>query len=143
MDYIFAKLGLESLSIFTELSLESLSTTRLYQKLLFLHNSTRPFSRLPERGVAKARSLSQRHLKGPICRTESFWSSFFLPTLKYGTFLILICKIYSYKELKQVKYHHLLNTKSNSVFSVHDVYGVKLLSRLGLNFGDLNEHNAR
>lgn len=32
-----------------------------------------------------------------------------------------------------------IKIKSNYVFSVHDVYGVNFLSRLRLNFSDLNE----
>ena len=34
-------------------------------------------------------------------------------------------------------------TKENSVFGVSDIYGVKLLTRLRLNFSHLNEHKFR
>ena len=33
--------------------------------------------------------------------------------------------------------------KSNSILSVHDVHGVKLLFRLRLNFSHLNEHKVQ
>ena len=36
-----------------------------------------------------------------------------------------------------------INIKLNSVFAVHDVYGVKLLSRLRLNFSHRNEHKVQ
>ena len=45
----------------------------------------------------------------------------------------------SYKVIKS-KILPFIKMKSNSIFSVHDVYGVKLLSRLRLNVRHLNEH---
>ena len=33
--------------------------------------------------------------------------------------------------------------KENSVFGAYDIYGVKLLTRLGLRFSHLNEHKFR
>ena len=36
-----------------------------------------------------------------------------------------------------------IKIKSNSIFSVHKVYGVKLLSRLRLKFSHLNEYKVR
>ena len=47
-----------------------------------------------------------------------------------------------YKEFKS-KISSFIKIKSNSIFSVHDVYGVKLLSRLKLNFSHLNEQKVR
>ena len=48
----------------------------------------------------------------------------------------------SYKEFKS-KISPFIRIKPNSIFSVHDVYGVKLFSRLRLNFSLLNEHKVR
>ena len=53
-----------------------------------------------------------------------------------------IQNIDSYNEFKN-KILPFINTKSNSVFSVPDVYGVKLLSRWRLSFSHLNEHKVR
>ena len=53
-----------------------------------------------------------------------------------------IQNIDSYNEFKS-KILPFINTKSNSAFSVHDVYGVKLLSRWRLSFSHLNEHKVR
>ena len=47
----------------------------------------------------------------------------------------------SYKEFKS-KILLFINRKSNSIFSVQDVYGVKLLSRLRPNFSHVNEHKV-
>ena len=38
---------------------------------------------------------------------------------------------------------HFIRPKENSVFSIHDTKGIKLLIRLRLNFSDLNEHKLR
>ena len=37
----------------------------------------------------------------------------------------------------------IIRTKGNSVFGVSDIYGIKLLTRLRLNFSHLNEHKFR
>ena len=37
----------------------------------------------------------------------------------------------------------VIRTKENSVFGVSDIYGIKLLTRLRLNFSHLNEHKFR
>ena len=37
----------------------------------------------------------------------------------------------------------VIRTKENSVFEVSDIYGIKLLTRLRLNFSHLNEHKFR
>ena len=50
--------------------------------------------------------------------------------------------IYLEKEFR-CKISSFIKIKPNSVFSVHDVYGVKPLSRLRLNFSHLSEHKAR
>ena len=38
---------------------------------------------------------------------------------------------------------HFIRPKENSVFSIHDTKGIKLLIRLRLNFNHLNEHKLR
>ena len=48
----------------------------------------------------------------------------------------------SYKEFK-CKLSLFIKIKSNSIFSVHDVYGIKTLSRLRLKFSHLNEDKVR
>ena len=37
----------------------------------------------------------------------------------------------------------IIRKKGNSVFGVSDIYGIKLLTRLRLNFSHLNEHKFR
>ena len=121
----------------------------------FLQNIARPFSSLPdslekgrlEKGCVRshnARSSTQRHLEEPICRTKVFQSSCFPYCIKIWNGLETdLQNIDSYKEFKSKKKSLFIKIKSSSIFSVHDVYGVKLLSRLRLNFSHLNEHKVR
>ena len=44
-------------------------------------------------------------------------------------------------ELK--KKQKIIKTKENSVFGVSDIYGIKMLTHLLLNFSHLNEHKFR
>ena len=81
-------------------------------------------------------------LKNQSIEPKFFSHHFLLTALKYGTVLIVTYKIDSCKEFKS-KTSPFIKIKSNSIFSVHDVYGVKLLSRLRLNFSHLNEHKVR
>ena len=37
----------------------------------------------------------------------------------------------------------VIRTKENSVFGVSDIYGIKLLTHLRLNFSHLNKHKVR
>ena len=121
----------------------------------FLQNIARPFSSLPyslekgrlEKGCVRshnARSSTQRHLEEPICRTKVFQSSCFPYCIKIWNGLETdLQNIDSYKEFKSKKKSLFIKIKSSSIFSVHDVYGVKLLSRLRLDFSHLNEHKVR
>ena len=81
-------------------------------------------------------------LKNQSIEPKFFSYHFLLTASKYGTVLIVTYNIDSCKEFKS-KISPSIKIKSNSIFSVHDVYGVKLLSRLRLNFSHLNEHKVR
>ena len=50
-----------------------------------------------------------------------------------------IKKIESIKKFKKTLMK-IIRTKENSVFGVSDIYGIKLLTRLRLNFSHLNKH---
>ena len=66
------------------------------------------------------------------------------PGQKYKIlFLFLFCFFVLFFFEFKSKISPFIKIKSNSIFSVHDVYGVKPLSRLRLNFSYLNEHKAR
>ena len=120
---------------------------RWYRKLLFLHGLSSAcltaYINFASERSHNTRSSSQRHLEEPICRTKVFQSSFFPGFIKIWNGLDPdLQNIDSYKEFKG-KISPFIKIKSNSMFSVHDVYSVKLLSRLRLYFSHLNEHKTR
>ena len=105
-----------------------------------LQNSTRLFSSLPN-SVHKFFQLeepSQRHLEEAVCRTKVFQSSFFPCYIKmWNGFNRDLQNIDSYKEFK-CKISQFIKIKSNSDILVHDVYGIKLLSRSRHNLSHLH-----
>ena len=143
--------GVDRDSIYAKLGLESLSSRRWYRKLLFFYKIVHGLSPAyltayidfaSERSHSN-RSSTQRHLEEPIFRTKVFQSSCFLYCIKIWNGLDPdLQNIDSYKEFKS-KIPSFINIKSNSSFSVHDLYSVKFFSRLRLNFCHLNEHKVR
>ena len=137
-------------SIYAELGLELLSARRWYWKLLSFNKIVRGLSQtyltayinfFSERPHS-TKSSTQRHLEEPMCRTKIFQSSFFPYCMKIWNGLDSVLEnIDSYKASKS-KISPFIKIKSNSIFSAHDVYGVKLLSRLRLNFRHLNVHKV-
>ena len=81
-------------------------------------------------------------LKNQSAEPKFFSHHFFLTALKYGSLDPDLQNIDSYKEFKS-KISPFIKIKSDSIFSVHDAYRVKLLSRLRLNSSHLNEHKVR
>ena len=135
-------------SIYAELGLESLSAKRWYRKLLFFYKIVHGLSPAYltayinfaiERSY-NTRSSPRRHLEEPICRTKVLQSPFFLYCIKIWNGLDPDLDLH--KEFKS-KISPFIKIKSKCIFSVHDVYGVKLLSRLRLDFSHLNEHKVR
>ena len=133
-------------SLFAEVGLESLLASRWYRKFFYkiLHSLSPAYLTVyinfaSERSHS-TRSSSQWHLKETIWRTKVFQSSFFTYCIKIWNGLDNdLRNMASYKVIKS-KILLFIKMKSNSIFSVHDVYGVKLLSRLRLNVRHLNEH---
>ena len=116
----------------------------------FLQNSTQPFSILPQSLHEFCLPEEPQHLIinsktswKPICRTKVFQSSFFPCCIKIWNGRDPdLQNIDSYKEFSS-KISPFIKIKSKSIFTVHYVYGVKLLSRLRLNFSHLNQHKVR
>ena len=74
-------------------------------------------------------------------RTKTFKKTFF----PYGIneWNNLNAKVRNAKSIKFFKKMIVTDNKENSVFSVYDLYGVKLLTRLRLQFRHLKEHKFR
>ena len=85
------------------------------------------------------RSLNQITLSSFRTRNEKFKNSFFPFCISERNKLSNLTM--QSENIKRFKYTLMKHTKSNErlLFSIHDPEGVKLLSRLGLNFSHLNK----
>ena len=76
-------------------------------------------------------------------RTKAFNSSFYPYSIKQWCALSEeIRNIVSVNKFKETIIS-FIRPKENSVFAIHDTKGLKLLTRLRLNFSHLNEHKFR
>ena len=74
-------------------------------------------------------------------RTKSFKNTFFLYCINKWNYLLV--EIRNYQSVSVLKKLNKCEKKENSIFSIHDTFGVKLLTRLRLQFSNLNEHKFR
>ena len=88
------------------------------------------------------RSVSASVIKPPLSRTKSFKNTFFLYCIKEWNNLTV--EIRNSKSVSALKI--LIKSKKkkeNSIFSIYNPLGVKLLTRLRLQFSHLNGHKFR
>ena len=125
-----------------ELGLELHLARRWYRKLLFFWKIVHGLSpayltayrKFASERSYNTRSSTQWHLEAPICRTKGFQSSFLTYCIKIWNDLDPeLQNKDSYKEFRS-KISPFIKIKPNSIFSVHNVYGVKILSRLRFSF---------
>ena len=94
-------------------------------------------------GEYQTRSACQNKMKTLSRRTKAFNSSFHLYSIKEWCALTEeIRSIVSINEFKEIILR-FIRPKENFVFAIHDTKGLKLLTRLRLNFSHLNEHKFR
>ena len=135
--------------VYQELGLESLAGRRWSRKLIFfqkiilglqpcyLQNYLTPYYN--ERPYL-ARYAIQKSIKTLRGRTKAFESSFFPYCAKeWGNLNKELRNIDSVKTFK-LSILNFVRPRENSVFAVHDINGLKLLTHLRLNFSHLNEH---
>ena len=84
--------------------------------------------------------LYQNKIKTLSGRTKAFNSSFYPYSIKQ--WCAKIRNIVSVNKFKETIIS-FIRPKENSVFAIHDTKGLKLLTRLRLNFSHLNEHKFR
>ena len=137
--------------LYRELGLETLNNRRWSRKLFFFHKIIKGFSPsylqkiLCFRNVQhyQTRSKSTKIIEQIKARTKAFENSFFPYCIK--EWLKLSDEIRSIESSKQFKKTILdfIRPKENSIYAIHDISGLKLLTRLRLNFSHLNEHKFR
>ena len=99
---------------------------------------------LPDNGrTYSTRSSLRNTIKAFATRRSTFRATFFpYCTKEWNQLNDDIKKIESIKKFKKMLIK-IIRTKENSVFGVSDIYGVKLLTPIRLNFSRLNEHKFR
>ena len=137
--------------LYQELDLESLEDRRWPRRLFFFHkiilgllpSYLHTYHKTVSEGVYLTRSTTQNKIKPILARIKLFENSFFLYCIKEWS--KLNDKIRNIKPINKFKVTILnfIRPKGNSVFDIHDTNGIKLLSRLRLNFSHLNEHKFR
>ena len=87
------------------------------------------------------RSVSASVIKPSLSRTKSFKNTFFPYCINEWNNLTV--EIRNSKSVGAFKKLIKCEKKENSIFSIYDPLGVKLLTRLRLQFSHLNEHKFR
>ena len=87
------------------------------------------------------RSVSTSVIKPPMSRTKSFKNTFFPYCINKWNNLTV--EIRNYKSISPFKKLIKCEKKENSLFSIYDPLGAKLLTRLRFQFSHLNEHKFR
>ena len=139
--------------LYQELGLESLRDRRWYHKLLFFYKILNDLSPSYLRSYidysagnyffTRTRSATNNIIKPYLTRTESFKSTFFPYCINEWNKLNKNIK--NAESINKFKSLILgfIKVKENSIFGIHDPVGIKLLTRLRLNFSHLNEHKFR
>ena len=136
---------------YQELGLESLEDRRWSCRLFFFHKIIQgllpsylhTYHNAVSEGAYLTRSTTQNKTKPIPARTKILENSFFPYCIKEWS--KLNDKIRNIKSINKFKVTILnfIRPKGNSVFHINDINGIKLLSRLRLNFSHLNEHKFR
>ena len=137
--------------LYQELGLESLADRRWSRRLFFFYkiiqgllpSYLQTYHKPVRDGAYITLSTTQNKIKQIPARSKISENSFFPYCIKEWN--KLNDKIRNIKSINKFKVTILnfIRPKGNSVFDIHDTNGIKLLTRLRLNFSHLNEHKFR
>ena len=136
--------GTSKEKIYDELGLRSLTKRQWRSKLIFFHkivNGLLPNLHFSSEEIYPLRSAASSKLRPFSSRTMSFKNTFFPYCVNEWN--NLKADIRNAKSLNIFKKLIISEKKENPLFSVYDPLGVKLLTRLRLDFSHLNEHKFR
>ena len=129
--------------IYQDLGMESLADRRWFRSLFSQNNFKDYLIPCDHLRTYLTRSSTQKTIKTFSARTNIFESSFFPHCAEaWGNLPEELKNINSINAFKLSILNFVIPRK-NSVFPVHDINGVKLLTRLRLDFSHLNEHKFR
>ena len=131
---------------YQELGFESLKDRQLMRKLCCLYkimSSKRPSYLYDILPPLQRSQRNQGFFQPLLCRTEIFKNSFLPYTINEWNKLDPdIRKIDSYVGFRK-KLLSFIKPTENKTFSIYDLFGIKLLNRLRVDFSHLNEHKFR
>ena len=137
--------------LYQELGLESLKDRRWHRKMCFFNKIVKgllpkyltSYLQLHNNPIYQTRSTAKNIVKLTASRTVNFNNSFFpLCSQEWNNLSDDIKSLPSPISFKKALLS-FVKTSENSVFAIHDNNGIKLLTRLRLNFSHLNEHKFR
>ena len=136
--------GISRERLYRELGIDSLSDRCWFRKLTFLSPPyLTKYVNLRSTSNCQTRSANKNNLQEFSCRTKSFKHSFFpFCGKEWNKLDNTIRDAESIKQFKSML-KNFLSLNQRSLFSIHDPVGVKLLTRLRLQFSHLNKHKFR
>ena len=137
--------GTSRVRLYDELGWESLSDRRWARRMTTFYkikNGLAPpylSDHIPEHGEAHM-SLRHRSNRAPISRTERYDNSFFPYCIKIWNSLADSVK--SLPTLSRFKDHlyQFIRPKGSGYYGIHDKHGIKLLTKIRVEFSDLRDH---
>ena len=122
--------------LYQELGFEYLSSRRWLRKLCTFYKIVRNKST----GDRAYLTQNSNNIKPIFCRSEYFANSFFPYSIKEWNKLSLEMRNSESYSIFKKSLLKFIRTIPNSVFSVADIYGIKLLTRLRVGLSHLREH---
>ena len=138
--------GTSRTKLYKELGLESLKDRRwmrrlcYFRKILTNQSPFYLFSYLPSRNISQRYPNTFNNFR---CRTTAFQNSFFPYCVdQWNQLSSDIRNNTSYSAFRNAIFKQI-RPLENSIFNIHDPFGIKLLTRLRLDFSHLKEHKFR
>ena len=138
--------GTSRIKLYKELGLESLKDRRwmhrlcFFQKIFFTRSPSYLFNCLP------SQTISRRYpncFTSYRCRTVSFQNTFFPNSVSHWNQLPADIRNSASHSIFRNALFKLVKPLENSVYNTHDALGIKLITRLRLDFSHLREHKFR
>ena len=132
-----------------ELGWETLYDRRRYRRLchfFLLSKSKTPaylFQEIPEQRTVEYSLRHTRYYKPNISRTKCYFNSYFYNTLYEWNQLERAVQNSPSIAVFKSNLLQMIRPVKNPVYNIYDIPGVKLLTRLRVNFSSMNEHRFR
>ena len=132
-----------------ELGWETLYDRRWYRRLCHFFSLTKSktpdylFCEIPEQRSVDYNLRNPRRYEQNVGRTKRYYNSYFHNTLSEWNLLDRAVQDSPSLAVFKSKLLRIIRPEKNPVYNIYDISGVKLLTRLRVNFSPLNEHRFR